>query len=822
MRRLVPLVAAIVAAGAPGAGAATIDVTTTFDTTSADGKCSLREAVRAADLDAVAVGGANECPAGTGADVIALPPGSYDRSAVGIDDNNTAGDLDVAGTLTIAGAGAALTTIDAKGLDRVIDVIAGADLTITGVTITGGAAPNGGNGSAVTGTDGNPGAPATGGSGTPGSSGGGIQNNGTLTVADSIITANSAGDGGKGALGIGGNGTTGTGATGGTGNGGAGDRGGNGGGIWSGHDLTLTRVVVSANHAGDGGNGADGIGGVGGFPGGHGGFGKGGLSGFGGDGGGIFIAGGTATVDRSTIRANTAGASGNAGTGKGGLGGSASSGNGGVGGDASGSVAEEGGSGGAIDMSAGTVLLTRDLVDANTAGQGGVGGGAVGGTGGATSGATGGHGGEATAYDGGSGGAGGGVDSDAGTVSDTTVTGNMSGTGGSGGAATGGKGGAGSSGAGAGGAAYGGDGGSGGYTGGLGLYNTAVNHATITQNKLGAGAHGGGATGGTGSSTGAAFGGGDGTTFSGGAIYSGSTASLRNSIIAGNDNNACTPGLTDLGGNVSFGDASCPGADADPLLEALADNGGPTLTRRPAVGSPVRDAIAAISAGCTPTDQRAVARPGGGGCDAGAYEVAPPIALINTAAPTVAGTVNPSARATNARFDVGTTTQYGSSTPDIVVPAGVEAVPVTADLPGLAPSTTYHVRLVATNADGTGTSDDATFTTSAQGGGGNVADTTAPVILSASVKPKTFKRRRGTTLRYKLSEAAKVAFTVQRKKGKRFVKAKKFSKTSKAGANKRKLVTRKLKPGRYRATLVATDAAKNRSKPKRLTFRVKR
>ena len=116
---------------------------------------------------------------------------------------------------------------------------------------------------------------------------------------------------------------------------------------------------------------------------------------------------------------------------------------------------------------------------------------------------------------------------------------------------------------------------------------------------------------------------------------------------------------------------------------------------------------------------------------------------------------------------------------------------------------------------------DAAFTTGAQGGGGNV-DTTAPVILSASVKPKTFKRRRGTTFRYKLSEAAKVAFTIQRKKGKRYVKAKKFSKASKAGANKRKLVTRKLKPGRYRATLVATDAANNRSKAKRLTFRIKR
>ena len=96
------------------------------------------------------------------------------------------------------------------------------------------------------------------------------------------------------------------------------------------------------------------------------------------------------------------------------------------------------------------------------------------------------------------------------------------------------------------------------------------------------------------------------------------------------------------------------------------------------------------------------------------------------------------------------------------------------------------------------------------------------MILSASIKPKTLKRTRGATFRYKLSENATVTFIVQRKKGKRYVKAKRFTKVSKQGANKRKLVTRKLKPGRYRATLVATDAAKNRSKPKRLTFRVKR
>jgi hypothetical protein len=125
--------------------------------------------------------------------------------------------------------------------------------------------------------------------------------------------------------------------------------------------------------------------------------------------------------------------------------------------------------------------------------------------------------------------------------------------------------------------------------------------------------------------------------------------------------------------------------------------------------------------------------------------------------------------------------------------------------------------LVATNADGSNATGDTTFTTGANPPGG---DTTAPVILSASVKPKKAKRRRGTTARYRLSEAARVTFSIQRKQGKRYGKAKRSSKASKQGANKKKLSTRRLKPGRYRLTLVATDASKNRSKPKRITFRV--
>ncbi len=67
---------------------------------------------------------------------------------------------------------------------------------------------------------------------------------------------------------------------------------------------------------------------------------------------------------------------------------------------------------------------------------------------------------------------------------------------------------------------------------------------------------------------------------------------------------------------------------ADPLLGALADNGGPTLTRAPLAGSPLIDAAEA-SPLCTGVDQRGFPRPADGGgppearCDIGAVELAP-------------------------------------------------------------------------------------------------------------------------------------------------------------------------------------------------------
>ena len=83
------------------------------------------------------------------------------------------------------------------------------------------------------------------------------------------------------------------------------------------------------------------------------------------------------------------------------------------------------------------------------------------------------------------------------------------------------------------------------------------------------------------------------------------------------------------------------------------------------------------------------------------------------------GTINPTGLLTSYHFEYGATTAYGSR-----IPAGIEAVagggyttlPFFRTVTGLAPGTTYHYRLVATNSAGTNEGTDRTFTTVATGG----------------------------------------------------------------------------------------------------------
>jgi CSLREA domain-containing protein len=881
-------VLAIAAAGLAlpmGARAATITVSTTTDASAADGHCSLREAVQAANTDAAPFSGAGECPAGSGDDTIDVPAGPFKLTDTGPPENGTAGtsDLDISagGTLTIAGAGAGATIIDGNGTDRALEVLAGAVVTIRGVTITNGHTASGDNGfdrtgAAISGSG--QGNTAGGTEGAPGSDGGGILSAGTLTLVDCEVTQNTTGNGGNGGGGYGGPGGP-SGGNGGTGGGGVGGRGGRGGGIFTSGVLTLTRTTVSGNVTGHGGNGGNGGGGdAGGNA--PGGIGDGGESGSGGPGGGIAEAGGgQVAIAESTINGNTTGSGGGAGPAFGGPGGhGVGSGAGGEGGDANAGAGGGGGPGGGISV-ADTLRATNDLIAGNHTGGGTPGDGTAvggpGGRGGDTAG-TGGVGGAGRGSTANFGGQGAGVALTSGasaTLSNVTITANAAGSGGSPSDGAGGLGGPGGTGGGHGGAGGLGLGGSGGAAGfGEAIREKAASvtlvHATVTANTTGApgagtaGSPGGGGTasgGGTAGSPGMTMAGSNGLPGDGGISNLSGSVTLQNTIMAGNAPVNCAGGgLTDSGNDISFPDSSCPGSVVDPKLGALADNGGPTQTQALSSGSPAIDGIPASGAGCAATDQRLVARPQGARCDIGAYEFAPPdvstgdAVTITSNGATLQGQVTPNARATSYRFEFGTTTTYGTETALQSAGSGVTPVAVSAPLSGLTQGTTYHYRLVASNSDGVTLGADRTFTT---------RDTLAPVFTSVSLKPAVFavnghgpaevavtaRAPKGTTFRYTLSEPARVVFTIARvapgrKVGKacrrpssrnrkkhackRYVRVGRFAATAISRRNKKKfsgrIGHRALSLGVYRVTLVATDAAHNASAPKRLTFRVVR
>jgi CSLREA domain-containing protein len=229
-----------------GASASTIPVTTLADVVdSADEKCSLREAIIAVNTPP----GSGDCVrADANANTISLGAGTHTLTRTGPgEEAASTGDLDVVAgtvTLTIAGAGAGATSIAGSGLgDRLLDIRLGApSVIVQNLTLTGGRAPSGAYG-------------GDGGVGGTGESGGAIRSAAALTLTGDVVTDNRAGDGGEGGRGRDGGGMSGGGGSTPGGNGGAGA---NGGAIDSTGALTLARVVLSFNFAGQGGAGGTG------------------------------------------------------------------------------------------------------------------------------------------------------------------------------------------------------------------------------------------------------------------------------------------------------------------------------------------------------------------------------------------------------------------------------------------------------------------------------------------------------------------------------------------------------------------------------------
>jgi fibronectin-binding autotransporter adhesin len=138
----IAVAAASFALAAP-ASASVLKVNTAADANANDGKCSLREAIQATNINQ-SVNGTDDCKhvnGDTGPDLINLPDKPYPVNGAAGDDNNASGDLDIeAGKrLTIRGDG--VPTL-AGNLDRVVHLESGR-LTLENMGITDGDAGTG-------------------------------------------------------------------------------------------------------------------------------------------------------------------------------------------------------------------------------------------------------------------------------------------------------------------------------------------------------------------------------------------------------------------------------------------------------------------------------------------------------------------------------------------------------------------------------------------------------------------------------------------------------------------------------------------------------
>jgi hypothetical protein len=125
---------------------------------------------------------------------------------------------------------------------------------------------------------------------------------------------------------------------------------------------------------------------------------------------------------------------------------------------------------------------------------------------------------------------------------------------------------------------------------------------------------------------------------------------------------------------------------------------------------------------------------------------------------TVSGTVDPQGTATTYRFEYGTSSSYGLQTAEVDAGSGSGAVDASANLSGLTSDTTYHYRLVATNAAGVTRGSDRTLKTDARPGPPGATTGSARGVsavaarLSASVDPNgratTYHFEYGTTTSY--------------------------------------------------------------------------
>lgn len=241
--------------------------------------------------------------------------------------------------------------------------------------------------------------------------------------------------------------------------------------------------------------------------------------------------------------------------------------------------------------------------------------------------------------------------------------------------------------------------------------------------------------------------------------------------------------------------------------------------------------------------------------DMGAYEHVPapsatsgPASGVTDSAAKITGTVVPDGVAATARFEYGTSANYGRTANLPTVAAGAGPTPVSANLTGLAPDTTYHYRLVVTAGTVTSRGQDRTFHTlvTPTGPGTQVN----PAVVSAVTigtrwrlgrhLPVISRKRRppvGTTIGFTLSKGTQVTLTFSQRISGRMSKGHCRRRSSRNRGNRRCAFSvvrgkislagyagrnslhfegrissgRKLKPGRHQLTITPVGSSPAKS-----------
>jgi CSLREA domain-containing protein len=168
-----------------------ISVTTVNDVVKTDGYCSLREAIIAANKDQASSSQPGECAAGSGADTIIIPAGTYAlaRTDNGKEDSSATGDLDILASVTISPTGPVTITAISGFSDRIFHVLCG-NLTILNATISKGNVTGSGGAIFVAGAASLTLKNSTLTDNAATERGGGIYNAGTLTLVNDTISKN--------------------------------------------------------------------------------------------------------------------------------------------------------------------------------------------------------------------------------------------------------------------------------------------------------------------------------------------------------------------------------------------------------------------------------------------------------------------------------------------------------------------------------------------------------------------------------------------------------------------------------------------------------